>query len=355
MKNNITEEDLDISTEAFKTKFVSSFVDFILNSFGHDCFSFEKSLLKAPFREDMGVGNPSQSLVHKSMNYGFERNKLDRYFNTTNSDVDLKTFNLYCENLDAIKKGFLVKLNEPIEGEEESSRLEKKEILENLEEIFSVLEGLSNSDFRDRPLDIHTIKNINYKKNLEGPHPHSLSVIKFYDNKFFYGEIGKLRKIDEERLLPCDEGVLTFSNGSRYRGHLESEKPNGKGVFTIPDGFKYCGDFKNGKAEGYGFCIYPDGSKYKGEFVGGTSNGKGVLISSDGLKYRGDFKNGKAEGYGFCIYSDGSKYKGEFVGGKENGKGVFTMPDGFKYCGDFKNGKAEGYGFCYAPQKSIQI
>ena len=43
------------------------------------------------------------------------------------------------------------------------------------------------------------------------------------------------------------EGMIGFSDGSKYQGQFKNEKFNGKGTLTFANGDSYTGDFKDGE------------------------------------------------------------------------------------------------------------
>ncbi len=55
-----------------------------------------------------------------------------------------------------------------------------------------------------------------------------------------------------------------------------------EGVLTFSEGTRYEGDFKNGVPNGYGIETWPDGSFYLGEWFDGLKHGEGVITGTDG-------------------------------------------------------------------------
>jgi hypothetical protein len=91
---------------------------------------------------------------------------------------------------------------------------------------------------------------------------------------------------------PC-EGVLTFSNGSRYIGEFNEGMPNGQGKLIFTNGAQYEGEVQDGVPSGRGAYLYGNGMHYAGQFLNGLPNGKGTLTLPDGSQFTGEFKDGK--------------------------------------------------------------
>lgn len=98
------------------------------------------------------------------------------------------------------------------------------------------------------------------------------------------------------------------------------------------------GNYVNGKRHGYGVMTWPDGSSYRGEFYNDEITGKGKYIYADGKIYTGPMVKGKANGIGILEWPDGTRYEGEFVDNRMEGKGTLIYPDGRTLKGRFING-----------------
>ena len=120
-------------------------------------------------------------------------------------------------------------------------------------------------------------------------------------------------------------GVLTYKDGSVYKGTVKKGRPNGEGTYTFDDGDVYIGRMKKGKFHGQG--------KY---YSGGVT-----------LIYEGAWKNDEKHGFGTEYYDDGGKYIGNLKKGERHGKGTIYYPEGehFKtYTGRFVHDVAKGKG-----------
>jgi len=95
---------------------------------------------------------------------------------------------------------------------------------------------------------------------------------------------------------------------------------------------------------------FPDGTAYKGQAVNGVPEGRGVITFANGNVYNGQIHNGQMHGKGKLSYADGTScYEGDFKDGQRHGQGVLTRP--FRhmktetvviYTGTFVNDKGEG-------------
>lgn len=193
--------------------------------------------------------------------------------------------------------------------------------------------------------------------------------------------------------LAADKQVITFDDGSQYKGEVQNGNANGQGSIQWPNGDRYTGQWQDNNPHGYGKKTFLDGSVYEGDFFNGVQQGKGTLTYPDGTTYKGDWKSGsphglgifafknagtyegavylglphgkgtfsysngdlydgqwehgKRVGHGKLRYANGDLYIGTFVNGKPNGSGVFTYADGSRYKGTFADGKPHGDGTCY--------
>ncbi len=139
-------------------------------------------------------------------------------------------------------------------------------------------------------------------------------------------------------------GRLIHANGDVYEGEWANDKANGKGVYTHTDGAVYDGEWLEDKQHGTGMEVWPDGARYEGHYEGGKKHGNGWFRWSDGSEYRGNFVENNINGHGVYKWADGRQYDGLWVDNKMHGSGVFTWPDGRKYTGEYVQDKKEGKG-----------
>jgi hypothetical protein len=85
-------------------------------------------------------------------------------------------------------------------------------------------------------------------------------------------------------------------------------------VLTYSDGSKYKGGFLDGKRHGKGIMNWANGCVYEGDFVDDQYNGKGIYANTSGVKLEGNFLDGKLNGYGVRTYTNDRK---ELVFGKD--------------------------------------
>jgi hypothetical protein len=64
-------------------------------------------------------------------------------------------------------------------------------------------------------------------------------------------------------------------------------------MLTYPDGSTYKGNWVNNLPSGIGTARKPDGSTYKGSWWAGKFDGRGVLTLADGTRKEGLWKEGK--------------------------------------------------------------
>eukprot|EP00929_Paragymnodinium_shiwhaense_P031804 TRINITY_DN17744_c0_g1_i1.p1 TRINITY_DN17744_c0_g1~~TRINITY_DN17744_c0_g1_i1.p1 ORF type:complete len:1187 (-),score=193.92 TRINITY_DN17744_c0_g1_i1:252-3812(-) len=141
------------------------------------------------------------------------------------------------------------------------------------------------------------------------------------------------------------EGLVTFSDGSKYEGQFSGQRKHGRGKYRHADGYTYDGDWVNDVQEGSGVERLADGSVYEGEFRGGQKTGQGKFTFSTGGSYDGAFLDDQMHGQGSYTWSDGRAYSGHWMRNTMHGTGVMTWQDGRKYTGQFVEGQfGEGKG-----------
>ena len=159
--------------------------------------------------------------------------------------------------------------------------------------------------------------------------------------------------------------VITFPDGTAYRGQAVNGVPEGRGVITFANGNVYNGQVHNGQMHGRGTLSYADGaSSYEGDFKDGQRHGQGVLTrpfrygqTDTVVIYTGTFVNDKGEGPavqevkgmftitancrdclacgpGTRTYVNGDTYVGEFRR-NHHYKGIYTWANGDTYEGTF--------------------
>ena len=174
------------------------------------------------------------------------------------------------------------------------------------------------------------------------------------------------------RTFPTDSrftGVKTDSSGSIFVGDYVREMPADSMTIIGPDGSIYVGQIKNNRAEGRGTYI-ASGCVYVGEFQAGQMNGFGTMRCADGRIYVGEVKDGQSNGQGCTWHPNGDvtsgtyisntlngkasyiythsdtfeRYDGEFIDGMRSGEGVFRWKNGHIYTGSYANNMRNGFG-----------
>mmetsp|Transcript_12670 Transcript_12670/g.25861 ORF Transcript_12670/g.25861 Transcript_12670/m.25861 type:complete len:145 (-) Transcript_12670:529-963(-) len=84
---------------------------------------------------------------------------------------------------------------------------------------------------------------------------------------------------------------------------------------------------KTGKKHGKGVLSYEDGSEYRGEFKDGEKCGHGIYYYANGDSYIGSWKKDKRDGQGtYSFASCKSIYTGDWTSGKMT-KGTWQLHD----------------------------
>jgi hypothetical protein len=165
-------------------------------------------------------------------------------------------------------------------------------------------------------------------------------------------------------------GILTFLDGSEYRGGFLNDVPEGAGLYIYPDGKMKKTFYKNGALQNsrwaragifeeavYGKFFF-DGSYsgwFKGNAVAGFSpHGSGIMRYKNGSVYSGQWNEGKMHGNGHIVWSDGSRYAGRWIKGKRTGFGSYTWPNGEVYTGIWSNNEICGPGILYRTDGSVE-
>ena len=163
------------------------------------------------------------------------------------------------------------------------------------------------------------------------------------NNILFAEEITFYNKANAEKCAQGNcvngQGILTWTDGTKYEGEFKDEKMTGQGTFTHKD-YKYVGEFKDDKFNGQGTLTYGNGNKYVGEFKDDERNGQGTFTMPNEDKYVGEFKDDKFNGQGTYTYKEGHKYVGEFKDDSFNGQGTITFANGNKRVGEWKDDKS---------------
>ncbi|WGZ94907.1 MAG: hypothetical protein QJT81_02660 [Candidatus Thiothrix putei] len=135
-----------------------------------------------------------------------------------------------------------------------------------------------------------------------------------------------------------------------FEGNMLSGKPHGEGILTYPDGTQFKGTWENGLATGYAEFVASDGSHYEGMWwndspSGGRTKysevipGKGIFTDSNGGQIKGDFDSAWTC-RGTYLYADGKRYEGYIDQGKRKGIGKLFNADGtLQYEGQWEDDK----------------
>lgn len=103
-----------------------------------------------------------------------------------------------------------------------------------------------------------------------------------------------------------ETSALNFPDGRRFIGQHMGKQNLVQGVMTYLDGTVFRGSWREGRRHGRGTVRFPDGSTYHGDFEGGEYHGKGKMTWSDGGYYVGMWNRGHVDGEGIEVRADGS-------------------------------------------------
>lgn len=163
---------------------------------------------------------------------------------------------------------------------------------------------------RYQSVDIVVVMNFRYVGDWVNNEKHGQGVMYYANGAIYEGQFqhdirqgfGKLTLVPNS---PVEES---------YEGEWDQDQWHGKGKYTYRkiEGTVYDGDWVYGVRQGYGVLSYKDGSYYRGEFRQNQMWGKGVYVGSDYTQYDGDWRANMRQGFGTSIEPDG-RYDSCFV------------------------------------------
>lgn len=123
------------------------------------------------------------------------------------------------------------------------------------------------------------------------------------------------------------DGVLTFSNGDRYRGTVHENLIDGIGSYNYANGNWYEGEFVNGKMNGLGVFQFKNGNRFEGEFYDGKIYGDGTmyLVGDKGTVSITGFwsKDGSFPQEASILFENGDLYEGPLKNGVPTQEGTW--------------------------------
>lgn len=120
------------------------------------------------------------------------------------------------------------------------------------------------------------------------------------------------------RNFPDGHGKATYPGGTVYVGEWTNGYPhgNGKSIYQQPDekgSIVYEGCWKEGRRDGNGILTYTNGSTFKGGFKRGRFHGKGTFSSkASHLMYTGNFYRGYVSGRCTIVLPEGKRMTREW-------------------------------------------
>jgi len=146
--------------------------------------------------------------------------------------------------------------------------------------------------------------------------------------------------------LHCDDAIINFHNGDKYKGPVVLGKMCGKsGYYEYSNGSGfYTGNFYQGLMHGSGKRCFMNKSTYSGDYVDGINSGYGIMEfkNHDTFEnYKGQWNNGQPHGKGELVFTKRKHgkafFKGDFYKGVIHGCGklIYQGQNNF-YDGDFK-------------------
>ncbi len=139
--------------------------------------------------------------------------------------------------------------------------------------------------------------------------------------------------------FPGREGMgrCVYANGSVYEGNWHMDNPHGKGSYDwsacegehrYPKFLRFEGTVFSSQLEGKGLITFTNGDVYQGHLHADHVTGTGHMKYADGTEYNGTWHADMRQGTGTQTYSDGTKYTGEFHRDLRHGHGVLCGDDG---------------------------
>ncbi|EAR97020.1 kinase domain protein (macronuclear) [Tetrahymena thermophila SB210] len=133
------------------------------------------------------------------------------------------------------------------------------------------------------------------------------------------------------------QGILRYSDGSRYDGEILNNQRHGYGTLLSSD-FQviYQGDWQNDTYHGQGKFFNPLAENLFDEYEYSDFD---VALSQYWESYEGEFYEGKLDGFGTLMLTNGEKLVGNFKKGRICGKGTFYCNKGPAVTGNWEDNR----------------
>ncbi|KAL4467018.1 hypothetical protein ABPG74_010615 [Tetrahymena malaccensis] len=135
------------------------------------------------------------------------------------------------------------------------------------------------------------------------------------------------------------QGILRYSDGSRYDGEILNNQRHGYGTLLSSD-FQviYQGDWQNDTYHGQGKFFNPLAENLFEEYEFSDFD---IALSQYWESYEGEFYEGKLDGFGTLMLTNGEKLVGNFKKGRICGKGTFYCNKGPAVTGNWEDNRLQ--------------
>mmetsp|Transcript_54732 Transcript_54732/g.138686 ORF Transcript_54732/g.138686 Transcript_54732/m.138686 type:complete len:292 (-) Transcript_54732:120-995(-) len=136
------------------------------------------------------------------------------------------------------------------------------------------------------------------------------------------------RALSNETATSSQGQLITFTDGSTYRGQVHDGKRSGHGIWQSKE-WTYDGHWKADEIHGHGKQRWADGRMFEGQFCDGKFSGFGRMHWPSGAYYEGEYKDDLKHGRGKFVWADNRRTLDcEWLCGQRHGRGVYTNSKG---------------------------
>lgn len=154
----------------------------------------------------------------------------------------------------------------------------------------------------------------------------------------------------------CGNGVIMYTDGSKYIGMIHNLSRDGDGLLICPNNIAIRGKWTDGLMNGKFTYVSETGMQIECSYKNGTRSKRCTITHKDGSIYRGPCnRDFKPHGHGVIKYADKSIYRGFLVNGEKHGYGFHLMESGDYYNGFWECDKKHGRAIIYSKLRSTAI